>query len=127
MHLADPFRADLSGKQQAKSVPPKSNRLIADVDAAFVQQILHVPKRKRKPNIHHDGQTDDLGARLKVAKGAAFCHPTKLISRPAASTSFLLTVPQNPIMPPQLPPLLVGPLAAFAIAAYPALREGHHL
>jgi hypothetical protein len=48
-----------------------------------VQQILHVLKRTRKPNIHHDGQTDDLGARLKVAKGAAFCHPQKLIAHPA--------------------------------------------
>jgi hypothetical protein len=53
-----------------------------------VQQILHVPKRKRKPNIHHDGQTDDLGARLKVAKGAAFCHPMKLQNRPALLNQF---------------------------------------
>jgi hypothetical protein len=43
--MADPFLAELCGKQRAKSVPPKSNRLIADVDAASV------PKRKRKPNV----------------------------------------------------------------------------
>ena len=61
---------------------------MADVDAAFVQQILHVPKRKRKPNIHHGGQTDDLGARLKVAKGAVFCHPATLIARPARLNQF---------------------------------------
>ena len=72
--MADPFLADLSSKQRTKSVPPKSNRLIADVDAAFVQQILHVPKRQRETDIHHHGQTDDLGARLEVAKWAAFCH-----------------------------------------------------
>ena len=42
-HLADPFLADLRGKQRAKPVPPESNRLVADLDAAFVQQILHVP------------------------------------------------------------------------------------
>jgi hypothetical protein len=34
--LADPFLADLSGKQRAKSVPPKPNRFVADIDAAFV-------------------------------------------------------------------------------------------
>ncbi|MFT7653840.1 MAG: hypothetical protein ACI9UU_002954, partial [Candidatus Azotimanducaceae bacterium] len=32
-------------KQRAKSVPPKSNRLMADVDAAFVKRIPNVPKR----------------------------------------------------------------------------------
>jgi len=43
-HLADPFLADLCGKYWAKSLPPKPNRLVADVDAAFVQEVLHVPK-----------------------------------------------------------------------------------
>jgi hypothetical protein len=92
--MADPFLADLSGKQRAKSVPPKSNRLIADVDAAFVQKILDVPKRQRETDIHHHGQTDDLGARLEVEKKAAFCHPETLIAHPAASTDFALTVPR---------------------------------
>ncbi len=58
--LADPFLADFSGEYWAKSVPPKSNRFVADIDAAFVQKVLHIPKRKRETNIHHDGQTDDL-------------------------------------------------------------------
>jgi hypothetical protein len=53
-----------------------------------VQQILHVPKRKRKPNIHHDGQTDDLGARLEIVEGAVFCHPATLIARPARLNQF---------------------------------------
>jgi hypothetical protein len=41
---------------------------MADVDATLVQQILDIPKRKREANVHHHGQTDDLGARLEVAK-----------------------------------------------------------
>jgi hypothetical protein len=45
-------------KKRAKSVPPKSNRFVADIDATLMQKILHVPKRKRKSNIHHHGQTD---------------------------------------------------------------------
>ncbi len=44
VYLADHFIADLCGKYWAKSVPPKSNRFVADVDAAFVQEVVHVPK-----------------------------------------------------------------------------------
>ena len=54
---------------------------MADADVAFVQKILHVPKQKREPNIHHERKTDDLWARLKVAKWPAFCHPVKLDHR----------------------------------------------
>ena len=56
---------------------------MADLDAALVQKIFNIAKRKRKPNIHHDGQTDDLEARLEVAKRAASCHPATLSARPA--------------------------------------------
>ena len=87
-HLADPLLADPSGKLQAKSVPPKSNFLVADLDATLVQNILDIPKRKRKPNIHHHGQTDDLRARLEVAKRAAFCHPQRLSAHPARLNRF---------------------------------------
>ena len=87
-HLADPFLADLCGKQRAKSVPPKSNRFVADIDAAFVQQILDIAERKGKANVHHDRQANDLRARLEVAKGAAFCHPATLSARPAHLNKF---------------------------------------
>jgi len=53
-----------------------------------VQQIFHISKRKWEPNIHHDSQTDDLWARLKVAKWAAFCHPAKLSGCPAHLNKF---------------------------------------
>ncbi len=59
-HLTAPFPANISGKYWAKSVPPKSNRLMADVDTAFIQKVLHVPKRKREANIRYYGQADDL-------------------------------------------------------------------
>ena len=35
------------------------------------------------PDIHHKRQADDLWARLKVAKWAAFCHSARLGRRPA--------------------------------------------
>ena len=87
-HLADPFLADLCGKQRTTTAPPKSNRFMADVDAAFVQKTLHVPKRKRKPDVHHHGQADHLKAGFEVAKWAAFCHSSKLRGCPAHLNQF---------------------------------------
>ena len=40
--VLNPFSSDLGGEHQAEPVPPKSNLLVADLDAAFVQQILHI-------------------------------------------------------------------------------------
>ena len=57
--------------------------LPADVDAAFVQKILQIAKRKRETNVHYYGQADDLWARLGVTKGGTFCLPATLIARPA--------------------------------------------
>jgi hypothetical protein len=67
-HLNDSFPADLSGKHRTKYIPPKPNRLMADVDAAFTQKIFHIPQRERKPHVHHNGQPGDLGARLEVSE-----------------------------------------------------------
>jgi hypothetical protein len=81
----------LRGKHRAKSVSPKSNRLMSDIDAAFMQKIFHIPQRERKPHIHHNGQVDDLGARLKVTKGRTFCHPETLGGGLPASRKLSLT------------------------------------
>ena len=40
--VLNPFFLDLRSKQRAKPVTQKSNCLAADLDAAFVQQILHI-------------------------------------------------------------------------------------
>ena len=87
-HLADPFLADLCGKQRTKPVPPETDRFMADVDAAFVQKILHVPKRKRKLDVRHHRQADHLRAGFGVAKWAAFWHPPKLRGCPARLNQF---------------------------------------
>jgi hypothetical protein len=50
-----PFTAYICGEHRIKPVPPKSNRLLADVDAAFVQKLLDIPERNQKLDIHHDG------------------------------------------------------------------------
>jgi hypothetical protein len=56
---------------------------VADVDAAFVQKVLNIPQRERKTHIHHHGQADDFGRRLKVLEWIAFYHSVKLDHRPA--------------------------------------------
>ena len=64
-------------------IPPKPNRLVTDIDAALVQQVFNISKRKRKTDIHHHCQADDLRRRLEVAKWRGFCHPETLRNRPA--------------------------------------------
>jgi hypothetical protein len=86
--LLHPLPPDFGSKHRAKSVPPKPNRLMADVDAAFVQKILHISKRKRKTNVHHNSQADDLGTGFEITKGGTFCHPATLIAHPARLNKF---------------------------------------
>jgi hypothetical protein len=75
--------SNLGCKQRTKSVPPEPDGLIADVDPLLVKKVLDVPQRKRKPDIHHDGKVDDLGAGAKVPEGAAFGHLGKPLARRA--------------------------------------------
>ncbi len=86
--MSNPFLAYLCREHRAEAVLPEPNRFMANVDAALVQKVLDIPERKRKPDIHHHRQADDLGARLEVAKGAVFCHPATLIARPTLLNRF---------------------------------------
>lgn len=63
-HLADPFLAALYGKQRIKAVSPETDPFMIDVDAAFVQKNLQVPKRTRKQDVHHLHQAVHLRAGL---------------------------------------------------------------
>ena len=49
---------------------------MANIDAAFEQQILDLAERQRVPDIHHHRQTDYLGRTVKVAEGIS--HPKTL-------------------------------------------------
>jgi hypothetical protein len=82
-HPAHLIFTDLCGKQQTKAVPPKSNRFMADVDAAFVQQIFHISKQKQKQDVHHYSKADDFWTTFEIAKRGAFCHGRTLIVGPA--------------------------------------------
>ena len=57
--------SDLRREQWTEPVPPEPHRLVADLDAALVQQILDVAQRERILDIQHHGQADDLGEVLK--------------------------------------------------------------
>ena len=52
---------DLRGKHRADPVPPKSDRLVADVDATLKQQVLDLARRRRIPDAQHHYQADDPG------------------------------------------------------------------
>jgi hypothetical protein len=42
---------------------------VADVNAAFMQQIFHVAEQQPKPDVHHHSQANDLRAGFEVAEG----------------------------------------------------------
>jgi hypothetical protein len=67
-----PSVADLNGQHRAKSVPPKPDRLMADVDASLMQQIFDIANRKWESDVQHHCQADDLKARLKYRNGLCF-------------------------------------------------------
>ena len=51
---------DLGCKQRAEPVPPEPDRLVRDIDPAFMEQILHVTERKWEADIHHHRKADDF-------------------------------------------------------------------
>jgi hypothetical protein len=79
----NPLSSDLGGKHRSKPVPPEPDSLMADVDPALMQQILHIAEREREPDVHHHCQANDLGARFEVTKRRRFCHPQTLQNHPA--------------------------------------------
>ena len=67
---------------------------MADVDAALVQQVLDIAKRKGKANVHHDRQADDLGAAVKaLEKVSIFVMNKGYETTLPASSRFVLTMP----------------------------------
>ena len=66
--LGYPFPADFLGKDWFEPLPPEPNGFVADVEAAFMQQVLDIAKRQRKPDIHHHREADDFGRGFEVAE-----------------------------------------------------------
>lgn len=60
-HPAYPLATDIAGKHRAEPVPPEPNRLVAQINTPFEQQILDIPQREWEAHIHEDNQPDHLG------------------------------------------------------------------
>ena len=78
-----PALSDLSGEHRPEAMPPISDGFMADINAPFVEQIFHIAKGQRKPDVHHHRQADNLTTCFEIAKWIRFAHPTTLRNRPA--------------------------------------------
>ena len=58
--VINPSLSDLRSEERTKPVPPQPHRLVADVDAALMQQVLDVAQRERKSDVHHHGEADNF-------------------------------------------------------------------
>ena len=67
------------GHERPEPVPTMPYSLVADIDAALVEQVLHIAQRQREADVHHHRKTDDLRRSLEVAEWIA--HPATLRSR----------------------------------------------
>ena len=62
-------------------MPPESHSFMADIDAAFVQQIFHISKGQRERDVQHHRQADDLRTGFEITKRESFVYPKKLRNR----------------------------------------------
>lgn len=60
-HPFDPLSPEIRRKYRPEAVPPQTHRLMAEIDASLEQQILHIPQRQWKTNVHHRHEADYLG------------------------------------------------------------------
>jgi hypothetical protein len=65
-----------------------STRFVADIDAAFEQEISNLPQRDRMADVHHHREAGNLGRAVEVGKrDSAF---TQAMDRPAQAQANLL-------------------------------------
>lgn len=74
-HRRGSFLADLRRENWPEPVPPETDRLVRDIDPPLMEQVLDVPKRERKADVHHHGQADDLGRSLEIFE--RITHPLR--------------------------------------------------
>ena len=99
-HVGVPLLFDLSGEHRPEAVPPEAHRLVAEVDTALRQEVLHVTKAERKADVQHYGRADHLGRRIETAEwvgwSAGSRHGSGLADQaPIVSGAFSLTEPAN--------------------------------
>jgi len=56
-----PAPPDFRREHRSEPIPPKPHGLVANVDTTLIKQVLDLPQRQGKADIHHHRQTDYLG------------------------------------------------------------------
>ena len=74
--------AELSSEHRTEPLPPEPHGLMADIHAPLMKQVLDVVKRKREPDLHHDGQADNFGPAAKALERVGSAYPRTLRTRP---------------------------------------------
>lgn len=46
---------DLGGEHRTKTVPPKPDGFMTDIDPALVEQVLYIPERQWEAKVQHHG------------------------------------------------------------------------
>ena len=66
------FSSDFRSKHRVDPVPPVADGFMADIDAALVQKILDVSKRKGKADVYHHRRADYSGVGFEMPKRERF-------------------------------------------------------
>jgi len=64
------------GEDGAEAVPPEPDRLMADVDAPFVQQVFDLAQRQREPDVKQDRSADHRRRAIEITE--RILHPESL-------------------------------------------------
>lgn len=67
-HRDGPASLYLSSKYLTETVPSVAHRLMRDIDAPLVEEILDVLQRERIANIQHHGQADDFRGGFELSE-----------------------------------------------------------
>tara|TARA_R100000322_G_scaffold42860_1_gene26928 strand:+ start:1751 stop:2107 length:357 start_codon:yes stop_codon:yes gene_type:complete len=61
LHPLDSALSDLGREKRTEPVPSIPDRLVAHIDAAFMEPVFNISKRERETNIRHHSQPNDHG------------------------------------------------------------------
>ena len=61
--------SDLCCENWPEPVPPEPNRFVADVNAAFKQEVFDLTERQRIAHVHHHREADDLWRTVEISEG----------------------------------------------------------
>src|SRR5271165_5318829 len=111
-HVRHPLLSDLGSKHRAKPVPPKPDRLMADVDPALGQEVFDVAQRQRVFHVHHHDQTDHFWRAVEISERVV--HGPKL-PQPKTARKIALTTPPRRCSFSALPSLSGARPGAIAI------------